>query len=125
MTSTWTSTAQTYSTQVLPTHSPEFQSAPNPTAAPDSYIFVVAEQVPLAELMNGQFPDWFPDPSSEVLERFWDGSRWTNRTRVAIPAALAGPTSNHFDTSTMLRLSDFLQPIEPTLLAIIENTPAA
>lgn len=123
MTSTWTSTAQTYPTQVLSIDSSELQPTATPAAAPASYIFVVAEQVPLAELMNGQFPDWFPDPSSEVLERFWDGSRWTDRTRVAIPAALSGPTNNQFDTNSMLRLSDFLQPIEPNLLAIIENTP--
>ncbi len=69
--------------------------------------------------MVGQFPAWFPDPTSRTTERFWNGSRWTDRSRIAIPSTDPDGTPN-LDRS--LRLEDFLQPVEPTILAIL-GTP--
>ncbi len=66
--------------------------------------------------MAGQFPAWFPDPTSQTTERFWNGARWTDRSRIAIPST--GPDgSPNLDRS--LRLEDFLQPVEPIILAIL------
>lgn len=78
--------------------------------------------VPLAELMSGQFPDWFPDPTNSAIERFWDGSSWTSQTRLAV----AMPDSEVDGTPTEpLRLADFLAPIEPTLLAILDKAESS
>ncbi len=66
--------------------------------------------------MVGQFPDWFPDPTSQTTERFWNGARWTDRSRIAIPSTDSDGSTN-LDRS--LRLEDFLQPVEPIILAIL------
>ena len=79
---------------------------------------ITSDCVPLAEIMVGQFPDWFPDPTNLTTERFWDGSRWTDRTRIAIPTLESDGSRN--DTQP-LRLDDLLQPIEPLLLAILDE----
>lgn len=41
-----------------------------------------AEQAPAAEQARGSVaPGWYPDPSGEHGERFWDGTAWTHQTR--------------------------------------------
>ena len=42
--------------------------------------------------MTEPHPDWYPDPESTGLLRWWDGSRWTRQTRPASPRD-AGPAS--------------------------------
>ncbi len=66
--------------------------------------------------MVGQFPGWFPDPTSPTSERFWNGSNWTQRLRIAIPSSDANGAENY---DRPLRLEDFLQPVEPIILAIL------
>ena len=51
-----------------------------------------------------RFPGWYLDPRNAGDERFWNGTEWTNLTRAAP------------------RLTDYLGPIEPTLLAILGET---
>lgn len=36
-------------------------------------------------------PNWYPDPSSEGLVRWWDGGRWTEHTQQARPVAPTAP----------------------------------
>lgn len=83
---------------------------------------VAIPAVPLADLMSGQFPDWFPDPTNSAIERFWDGSSWTSQTRLAI--ALPDSPVDGSPTEP-LRLADFLQPIEPILAAILTRPQPA
>lgn len=48
-----------------------------------------------------RYPGWYLDPDDQQIERFWNGESWTHLTRAAP------------------RLSDYLGPIEPTLLRIL------
>ncbi len=69
--------------------------------------------------MVGQFPDWFPDPTNLTTERFWDGARWTDHTRIAIPMLGSDGSGNE---APPLRLDDLLQPIEPLLLSVLTDS---
>ncbi|UFU02034.1 DUF2510 domain-containing protein [Ruania suaedae] len=49
--------------------------------------------------MNEQAPGWYPDPSGENQERYWDGDSWTEYYRPLLPAAHepSGAESAHED----------------------------
>lgn len=45
---------------------------------------------------------WMPDPSETTLERYWDGSRWTPRTRdryTRIETGVVPPSADWFETA--------------------------
>lgn len=72
--------------------------------------------MPLATLMAGQVPAWYPDPVGPHSERFWNGTSWTDQGRIAIPVL---SIDGSFACEEPLRLADLVEPIEPILLEAI------
>jgi hypothetical protein len=51
----------------------------------------MAIQTP-TQTAGGQLPGWYPDPSGRLMERWWDGSAWSDQTRPYAAPTAAAPT---------------------------------
>jgi len=64
---------------------PESSSVASPALAPTRPTNANHGQVQEAPPQSHEGAGWFPDPSGQPQQRYWDGSNWTNETKPYAP----------------------------------------